>query len=138
MKDDAVNLLEKIGLRKTAVRIEILSLFLESSKAFSLADIEVLLGNSCDRSTLFRSLETLTAELVLEKFVDAKGVYVYIFHQHHSNCSKNNHFHFKCESCQNVTALPNLPENYMAVLGKHQVRTLNLMVEGTCENCQVL
>ena len=138
MKNEAIALLEKTGLRKTPTRIEILSLFLESLKAFSLSDVEVLFGDNCDRSTIFRTLEVLTEGVLLEKFIDSKGVNVYVSHNHHGNCSKNNHFHFKCESCQNVTSLPNLPENYMAILGKHRVKTLNLMVEGTCEDCQYL
>ena len=137
MKKEATTLLQNNDLRKTPARVEILSLFLDSSKSFSLSDIELLLKNKYDRSTLFRSLETLTDGLILEKFMDSKGVAVYLFHHHHDNCSKNNHFHFKCENCQNVTALPNLPENYLAVLGKHQVKSLNLMIEGTCEDCQI-
>lgn len=138
MKDNVETLMDKIGLRKTPARKELLSLFLESSKAFSLSDIEELFGNNYDRSTIFRTLEVLTKQLLLEKFIDKKGVNVYIFHHNHTNCSQNNHFHFKCENCQNITALPNLPENYMAILGKNQVKSLNLMVEGTCEDCQNL
>ncbi len=138
MEDKADKILSKLGLRRTPARVELLSFFLESSKAFSLSDIEELFGNNYDRSTIFRTLEVLTKQLLLEKFIDKKGVNVYIFHHNHTNCSQNNHFHFKCENCQNITALPNLPENYMAILGKNQVKSLNLMVEGTYEDCQNL
>jgi Fur family transcriptional regulator, ferric uptake regulator len=137
MEDETTTLLDKISLRKTPARVELLALFLKSSKAFSLSDIEELVGNNYDRSTIFRTLEVLAKHLILEKFIDKKGVNVYIFHHNHTNCSHNNHFHFKCENCQNITALPDLPENYMAVLGKHNVKSLNLMIEGTCENCQL-
>ena len=136
MEDEADKILASTSIRRTPSRVKMLSLFLQSSRAFSLGDIEVLLGNDYDRSTIFRTLETLSEASILEKFMDAKGVNVYVFHYHHANCSKNNHFHFKCENCQNVVSLPNLPENYMAILGKHQIKSLNLMVEGTCENCQ--
>ena len=138
MEDEASKILSKTNLRKTPARMELLSLFLDSSKAFSLSDIEELFGNNYDRSTIFRTLEVLTKDFILEKFIDKKGVNVYIFHHNHTNCTKNNHFHFKCENCQNVTALPNLPENYMAIFGKSHVKSLNLMVEGTCEDCQGL
>ena len=138
MKDEVTNILSKISLRKTPARMELLSLFLESSKAYSLSNIEDLFGSKYDRSTIFRTLEVFLKRFILEKFIDKKGVNVYIFHHNHSNCSQNNHFHFKCENCQNITALPHLPENYMAFLGKNQVKSLNLMVEGTCEDCQNL
>ncbi len=138
MEDEVDKILSKTGLRKTPARKELLSLFLESSKAFSLSDIEILFRHHYDRSTIFRTLEVLTKELLLEKFIDKKGVNVYIFHHNHTNCSQNSHFHFKCENCQNITALPRLPENYMAFFGKNQVKSLNLMVEGTCEDCQNL
>lgn len=137
METEAISILKEKKLRITPTRIELLTLFLQSSKAFSLSDVETLFGNKYDRSTLFRSLHSLHVEHILEKFIDSKGVSVYTLNTPTTN-KGDLHYHFKCNDCETVLPLPELPKYYFSLLGSNTVKTLNLLIEGTCENCQLV
>ena len=136
MEDNAIPILKAQGLRITDMKTKVLSLFLASKKAYSLSDLEAVLKDNCDRSTIFRILQTLTQHHILEQFINTKGVSEYILHSHQNNYNINDHYHFKCSDCENVTTLPQLPDYYLAILGNSSIKSLNLIVEGTCAECQ--
>lgn len=135
MLNKAILILKNTGLKSTQNRKDILIQFLQSKKAFSLLDLDNLLGKIHDRSSIFRSLQIFTENGILEKFTDSKGVAIYTLNN--ENTEKNNHSHYKCNDCETVIALPNLPEIYLAVLGKNKIETTNLLLEGCCEECQI-
>lgn len=137
MEAVAISILKEKKLRITPTRVELLALFLQSSKAFSLSDIETLFGSKYDRSTLFRSLHFFHTEHILEKFIDARGVSIYTLNTPTTN-KGDLHCHFKCNDCETVLQLPELPQYYLSFLGSNTVKTLNLFIEGTCENCQLI
>ncbi len=136
MKQSATIILKEKGIRITKIKIKILGLFLESKKAYSLTEAETKFRNTCDRSTIFRTLQAFTRRNILEQFIDSKGVGVYVLHEHENQCTENNHYHFKCNDCESIIPLPRLPENYLTLLGNSTIKSLNLFVEGTCEDCQ--
>jgi Fur family ferric uptake transcriptional regulator len=136
MNNDASYLLKEKGLRVTPARVGVLSLFLNSTKAYSLTDVEGFLKKDFDRSTLFRTLQSLNQEHLLEKFINSSGTAVFMMHSVLENYNENSHLHFKCGDCESVSTLPDLPDNYLAALGNKTVKSLNLLLEGTCEECQ--
>jgi Fur family ferric uptake transcriptional regulator len=134
MTQEANTLLKQNGLKITQNRLDVLSVFLGSEKAFSLLDLEKLLQSKHDRSSIFRSLQVYSDIGILDKFCNASGTTIYTFNQHKPDC--NGHSHFKCKDCDNVVSLPNLPQVYLELLGKNKMETVNLLIEGTCEKCQ--
>jgi Fe2+ or Zn2+ uptake regulation protein len=120
-------------LKITQNRLDILALFLTDSKAYSLLSLETIFGQKHNRSSIFRCLQTYAKNQIVEKFVDASGVYVYILQTKNTN---NTHSHFKCKDCENVQQLPELPTAYLAILGKNKIETTHLFIEGKCEKCQ--
>jgi|AntDeeMinimDraft_5_1070356.scaffolds.fasta_scaffold29917_2 Fe2+ or Zn2+ uptake regulation protein len=129
----ARKILTENQLKITQNRVNLLALFLTDSKAYSLLNLEIIFGEKHDRSSIFRCLQTYTKHKIVEKFVDASGVAVYVLH-----CKNaiNTHSHFKCKDCENVQQLPELPVEYLALLGKNKIETTNLLIEGKCEKCQ--
>jgi len=129
----AKKILVENKLKMTQNRLDLLTLFLTDSKAFSLLNLEAIFGQKHNRSSIFRCLQTFSKHKILEKFIDATGVAVYILHNENTT---NNHSHFKCNDCENVQQLPDLPTEYLSLLGNNKIETTNLFIEGTCEKCQ--
>lgn len=134
MTDKATQILKENGLKITQNRLDVLSVFLCSEKAFTLLDLEKLFGGKHDRSSIFRSLQTYTENGLLEKFCNASGTAVYTLHLKNPDCDGKSHF--KCKDCETVVSLPNLPQEYLQILGRNKMETINLLIEGTCEKCQ--
>ena len=130
----ATQILKENGLKITQNRLDVLSVFLCSEKAFTLLDLEKIWGSKHDRSSIFRSLQTYTERGILEKFCNASGTAVYILNLHKPDCDGKSHF--KCKDCETVVSLPSLPAEYLQALGKHTIETMNVLLEGTCEKCQ--
>lgn len=134
MTKKAITILKENGLKITQNRLDVLSVFLGSVKAFSLLDLEKIFHCQHDSSSIFRSLQIYYEKGILEKFCNASGTAIYTLNLHKPDC--NGKSHFKCKDCETVVSLPNLPEEYLQILGKNKMETMNLLIEGTCENCQ--
>ncbi|MDR7211440.1 transcriptional repressor [Flavobacterium piscis] len=131
----ATAILKENGLKITQNRLDVLAVFLGSEKAFSLLDLEKILHSKHDRSSIFRNLQTYSEKGILEKFCNASGTAIYALNLHKPNC--NGTSHFKCKDCDTVVSLPGLPAEYLEILGNNKMETMNLLIEGTCEKCQI-
>lgn len=134
MTQKAKAILKENGLKITQNRINVLVAFLGSEKAFSLSDLEKLFHYSHERSSIFRNLKTYAEKGILEKFCNASGTAVYTLNLHKPDCDGRSRF--KCKDCETVVSLPNLPAEYLQLLGKNKMESMNLFIEGTCEHCQ--
>jgi Fur family ferric uptake transcriptional regulator len=135
MIQEATAILKENGLKITQNRLDILSLFLGSEKAFSLLNLEKILHLSQHRSSIFRNLQIYSEKGILEKFCNASGAAVYVLNSHKPSC--NGQSHFKCKDCDTVVSLPGLPAEYLEILGNNIMETMSLLIEGTCEKCQI-
>ncbi len=127
-------ILKENGLKITQNRLDVLAIFLGSQKAFTLLDLEKIFHCQHDRSSIFRSLQTYCEKGILEKFCNTSGTAVYTLNRNNPN--SNGSSHFKCKDCKSVVSLPDLPTEYLELLGKNKIETMNLLIEGTCEKCQ--
>lgn len=135
MIQEATAILKENGLKITQNRLDVLSVFLDSEKAFTLLNLEKILDSRHHRSSIFRNLQTYYKKGILEKFCNASGATVYVRNLHKSFC--NSQSHFKCMDCDIVVSLPSLPAEYLEILGNNKIETMNLLIEGTCEKCQI-
>lgn len=131
----ATTILKENGLKITQNRLDILLVFLGSDKAFSLLDLEKTTTLKYDRSSIFRSLQLYAKKGIVDKFCNANGTAVYTLHQSKLNC--NGSSHFKCKDCETVVSLPDLPNDYLKALGRNSMETMKVLIEGTCEDCQI-
>lgn len=134
MKQEVITILKENGLKVTQNRVDVLSVFLGSEKAFSLLDFEKILCSKHDRSSIFRSLQIYSKKGILEKFCNSSGTSIYTLNLRKTDCDCKSHF--KCKDCATVVLLPNLPLEYLQLLGKNKMESMNLLIEGTCEKCQ--
>ncbi len=138
MENQVITLLEKMELRKTNIRKEVLQMFLNhKGKALSSKEIEDALQQP-DRITLYRTLKTFEQNGLVHQAVDSSGTTKYALcsedcstHEHHDE-----HAHFHCLICGKTVCLPghlhsqvNLPEGY-------KITTFHIALEGECKECR--
>ena len=135
---EVIKKLEQSNLRKTAIRKEVLRLFLEAKgKALSSRDIETQLVNP-DRITLYRTLKTFEENGLIHQAVDGSGKNKYALcsgdceiHEHHDE-----HAHFHCKKCDQTICLEEVEVPEVSLAGDYQLEETQLVLSGICKNCQ--
>ena len=132
------NTLKAHHIRPTANRRAVLGIFQHLNYALSHSDIEREIGSSCDRVTIYRTLETFEVNGLIHKVADDSAITKYALcqpedcnpHQHNDQ-----HLHFQCSLCGHTYCLPlvkvpdiHLPQGY-------RLNTLSMVAEGLCNRC---
>ncbi len=135
MKD---HMLADHGLRKTAFRKEVLSIFLANKgKAVTTASIEDSLKDF-DRITLYRTLKSFEEKGLIHLAMDINGQSRYALCDH--NCSvdkhQDTHAHFHCDSCGHTTCLDEMHESYEALVPQgYKIKDVQITFSGVCQSC---
>lgn len=137
MENEALKKLEKSDLRKTAIRVEVLQLFLtHKGRALSSKEIEEALDNP-DRITLYRTLKAFEQSGVIHQAVDGTGTAKYALcpdkctsHEHHDE-----HAHFHCLKCGKTICLEGKIDPQVKVPEGYRVSHAHLVLEGVCDEC---
>jgi Fur family ferric uptake transcriptional regulator len=120
--------------RSTPTKEAVISVLNASTKAMSQEAIEQKVQIEIDRATIYRVLNQFCADGTVHKIVADDGK------QYFAVCKKcdaqklpDNHFHFRCTSCQTIECIPtpiqfSLPETY-------KVERFNCVLIGTCKDC---
>ncbi|HKK79564.1 MAG TPA: transcriptional repressor [Phaeodactylibacter sp.] len=137
MEEEVIKRLKAHKLRNTAIRKEVLELFMQSEgKALSNQDLEEQL-DSPDRITLYRTLKAFEDRGLIHLAVDRGGISKYALcsddcdaHAHHDS-----HAHFHCQSCGKTICL----EGEIIIKAQppagYRVRQEKLVLEGECADC---
>lgn len=121
--------------RNTQAKTEIFKLLEQAEVALSPAEILATLNGVCDRVTIYRVLDRLTAEGVIHKIATVEGIIKYAICQQCTLEKHNhNHLHFTCERCQNTTCITEVEPSF--VLPKnYKIKNVNFTVSGICPEC---
>lgn len=137
LTDQALKVLENHALRKTPMRVDVLSLLLQQEEvALSNQEIESHLQDS-DRVTLYRTLKTFEKKGIIHQAIDGSGIVKYAIC--HSDCSEHEHVHdhahFHCTQCGKTLCLEKIqapevhvPEGYVADVSY-------MVIQGQCNTC---
>jgi len=130
--------LKQHGLRNTAFRKEILSIFLKhKGKAIGHADIEDSLGE-WDRITLYRTIKSFEDKGLIHPTPDVNGSIRYALCGHRCSAHDHNdsHAHFHCTVCNETRCLDDVVENFSFRLPmNYTVHETKVLLEGTCSAC---
>lgn len=128
-------LLERHGVRPTAVRILAYKAMLGFRDTFSLSDLETAL-DTVDKSSIFRTLESFAIHHVVHEIDDGSGSKKYcVCHNDHECGPDELHCHFYCEKCHKTYCLDHThipPVKYPDGFELHQVEYL---MKGICRAC---
>ncbi len=130
--------LEQSKLRKTAIRKEVLGIFVEAKgKALSSRDVEEQL-EQLDRITLYRTLKTFEECGLIHQAVDGSGKTRYALcfddceiHDHHDE-----HAHFHCKACDQTICLEDVHVPEIELSKDYQLEDAQLVLKGICKDCQ--
>lgn len=128
-------ILIKSRVRPTRNRIAVLDIFMRDHKSLSHSRLSSLLDQHIDRVSLYRTLIDLVNAGVLSRLVDSEGVAQ--FHLSQNTTSESLLMpHFRCRTCEEITALPDLPPSYVRQISNcGQIEQSRLLLEGICLEC---
>ena len=134
-KNTDEQVLEQAGLRVTAVRMLVWrTLHHELHDAFSLADLEEALP-TVDRSTLFRTLVSLTDAHLLHEIDDGSGAQKYCVCHHDDTRHCMGHVHLTCVRCHRTFCLPNVAIPSVPLPEGFTPEETEYVVKGVCNHC---
>lgn len=133
----AVQLLENHSLRKTAMRIDVLSVFLKQEEiALSNQELENILEDS-DRVTLYRTLKTFEKKGIIHQAIDGSGINKYAMC--HADCSEHEHVddhaHFHCTKCGKTLCLDEIDTPKVTVPSGYKTEASYMVIQGQCAQC---
>ena len=126
--------LGKTGLEPTLNRILVLSALTGSDHALTAREVfdAVLLTHRLNRVTVYRILDLLTENGVVNRVSFGEGVRRFCVGGHHS--------HFHCTGCDEVLCIDNsalqFDENSVGRTLPLKVSSVDLHLEGLCEKCR--
>jgi Fur family ferric uptake transcriptional regulator len=136
VKENSRELLKHHKLRQTAIRIQVIEIFLSRTGAVSQADLEQLLG-PVDRITLYRTLRSFEEQGIIHRAIDATGKLKFALCT--GGCSNSEHFdahaHLYCERCERTLCLDDIAPPLLPAQANFQVTSAFLALHGICAEC---
>ncbi|MBQ1798429.1 MAG: transcriptional repressor [Muribaculaceae bacterium] len=127
--------LEQAGVRITAVRMLVWRTLRDECRgAFTLADLESLLP-TVDRSTLFRTLVTLTEAHLLHHIDDGSGKQKYCVCHVDDTRQCMGHVHLTCDVCHRTFCLEQVPIPPVMLPAGFQPHETEYIIRGVCAAC---
>ena len=126
--------LKEFNLRVTKIRLAVLDSLSQSVGALSYSVLQETL-DEFDRTTLYRTLLTLSDHGLIHKAYEAKG------ESYYARCfgctgidHKHEHLHLKCSKCGGVECVE-ISEQLKANLAQLPFEEVNIYAKGPCASC---
>ncbi|MBP1838859.1 Fur family transcriptional regulator [Formosa algae] len=120
--------------RNTPSKEAVLDLLAHTGKAMSRDAIEKQLEVDIDRATIYRVLNRFCEDGIVHKIVAEDGKqYFAVCITSDEKKIPDNHFHFRCTSCETIECLPE-PVHFAVPVG-YTVERINCVLSGICKDC---
>ncbi len=128
-------MLKSYNLSLTRSRLRLLEILDGASIPLSERDIELRMGMTCNRTTVYRNLTTLVGKGIAQRILSDDSVKYKILHGGDGSSRKHDHVHFQCRSCNRVLCLEDLMvKDYILPEGFSKIENQFLIV-GICKDC---
>lgn len=138
MNNEVTQILKQNRLSITGSRQKILELFLLSDGALSHADIEKNTGESFDRVTVYRTLQTFVEKGIIHLIPTTDNSIKYALCK--NDCAPgrhhDNHVHFICGECEKTICLDDVNIPVVKLPGGFTPTHSEMVVTGTCGECK--
>ena len=109
---------------------------LEQNVAISLSDLEKKFDKA-DKVTLYRTLKTFEENKLIHSIGDGTGSVKYALCAENCQCNPHDlHVHFFCIKCKHTYCLNDTPIPSVTLPLDFEIKTINMVVKGTCANCK--
>jgi Fur family ferric uptake transcriptional regulator len=130
----ALEILKKHNLKRTTCREEILEAILKADQALSENEIRERLTGNYDRTTLYRSFNTLEENNIIHRIVVEN--HLVKFALHNSVTHKEMHAHFFCNKCNTVKCMHAVPVKEYHLPDGYSKDDTEVIIKGTCARCK--
>ncbi|ANQ48958.1 transcriptional repressor [Flammeovirga yaeyamensis] len=138
MSNEAIDILNNAELRRTASRVSILDIFMNSKVALSENILENQLEGICDRATIYRTLKTFINKGILHRVIDENNIVKFAM-CNTNHCSEHDHshdhVHFKCQECGDTECMDDLPIQSVTLPNGYKAKETNYLILGVCKDC---
>jgi Fur family ferric uptake transcriptional regulator len=143
MKSEKITaILRRYNLKVTPVRIQVLSILLDSDSALSHSDItHVLSDEHFDKVTLYRTLNHFTEKGIVHKVAteDRNWLYAILTDNSIEFQPDHPHAHFVCDDCEKIYCFPvdeYTNKGVNAIKEGFVVKEQEIRLHGICPSCQ--
>ena len=138
MEQDIATILKQNRLSVTGSRQKILDLFLSADGALSHADIEKNTGESFDRVTVYRTLQTFVEKGIVHLIPTTDNSIKYALCK--NNCAPghhhDDHIHFICGECEKTICLDEVIIPVVKLPVGFTPKRYEMVVTGVCGECK--
>jgi Fur family transcriptional regulator, ferric uptake regulator len=138
MPGKTTDILKQNRLSITDSRLNILELFLKQDGALSHADIEKNTGESFDRVTVYRTLQTFVEKGIIHLIPTTDNSIKYALCK--NDCAPghhhDNHVHFICDECNKTICLDGVDVPVVKLPKGFKTEHSEMVVTGVCVDCR--
>ena len=138
MEQEITNILKQNRLSVTVSRQKILAFFLSSDGALSHADIEKNMGESFDRVTVYRTLQSFVDKGIIHLIPTTDNSIKYALCK--SDCAPGHHHdehvHFICGECEKTICLDDVDIPLVKLPKGFTPSRFQMVVTGVCGECK--
>lgn len=134
--NDVEDILTRKEVKPTSNRILVMRELIKASHPVSLADLEISLGFSMDKASIFRVLELFSEKDIIHVIEDGSRSLKYeLCHSGTHHTISDQHVHFYCERCKETYCFENVSVPLVNIPEGFSPHTINYMIKGICPKC---
>ena len=115
----------------------IIDIIKKQEKPFTIKDIYELLNSKVGLTTIYRLVDKLVSENIVNKEIDKDNI---TYYQYLNECNEENHFYLKCESCGDLVHIDCdcIKELSSHILKEHDfsLNKKHIIIDGICSKCK--
>lgn len=135
--NDIEKILNGKDIRPTANRILVMKELMKASHPVNLADLEISLGFSMDKASIFRVLELFAETDVVHVIEDGSRSLKYeLCHCGDKHSIADQHAHFYCECCKETYCFESAAVPMIDIPEGFTPHSINYMIKGLCPKCR--
>lgn len=130
-------ILRNHGLRKTAFRKELLSLFYDARSSLTVEEIKSNVKTTTDKVTIYRALDAFEKNGLIHRVPDKSNLIRYALCHKECNAKEHihNHAHFICNNCNETYCIEDIKIPIVNQSKGFNIKSTKLTLEGDCPDC---
>jgi Fur family ferric uptake transcriptional regulator len=129
-------ILKNSKLSLTSHRMELLEILSNCKQAISEKDLEVLMNGNCNRTTIYRNLNSLVEKKIVHRILSGDAIKYKLAPGKKESGKKFDHVHFDCKNCNTTFCFEELSvQDYKLPEGFTKLEN-QFIIFGICNNCR--
>jgi len=132
---DHKEILKSSKLSLTVNRVELLNILSGCKQAISEKELEVLMNGNCNRTTIYRNLNSLVDKKIIHRILSGEAIKYKMVALKMERTKKFDHVHFECKKCNTTFCMEELSvQDYKLPEGFTKLEN-QFIIFGICNNC---